>query len=150
MPVVVFICLMHTFFCGIVCGLENADFVFLMDGSGSIIDREFGQLKLFITRVIDYLKIGEGETHVGLIEYSTFASVQLRLTTSYEKDIIKRRVSDVVHTRGLTRLDEALKYAAEDVFTVQNGMRPLARKVRFMKSCMTPPLESIVHFSLAE
>ena len=114
----------------LVCGQENADYAFLVDASGSILPEEFLKLKQFIKGVVDYLFIGPALTHVGLIEYSISAKMQFSFTTSYDKEEIKRLVDGVPHTAGITRIDLALKVAAEDLFTPAGGMRPNSRKVK--------------------
>lgn len=112
-----------------VCGQERADYAFVIDGSGSIHPRDFTKLKKFVKDVVEYLLIGPEETHVGLIEYSTTASLQLPFNELYDSDSIKRRVDRVEHKRGLTRIDLALRVASEQLFTTQGGMRSNARKV---------------------
>ena len=111
------------------CGQFNADYAFLMDTSGSIKDHEFVILQDFIKQVIDYLQIGPNLTHVGVIEYSTRASLQLNFSTSYDKEEIKTLVDSVDLTTGITRIDLALKVAAEELFTPAGGMRGSSRKV---------------------
>ena len=117
-----------------VCGQDNADYAFLMDASGSILPSEFQILKDFIKRVIDFLQIGPALTHVGVIEYSRGANMELSFSTSYDKEEIKKLVDAVPHTAGITRIDLALKVASEQLFTPQGGMRENARKVNVGQS----------------
>ena len=100
-----------------------------MDASGSILDEEFVKLKQFINGVVDYLSIGPALTHVGVIEYSKSANMELSFNTSFDKEEIKRLVNNVTHTAGITRIDLALKVASEELFTPAGGMRPTSRKV---------------------
>jgi hypothetical protein len=100
-----------------------------MDASGSIRLREFDLLKRFIKEIIEFLQIGPTLTHIGLIEYSTKATLQLKFDDTYDKKEVQQRVDIVPHTRGLTRIDLALKIASEQLFTPQGGMRPNSRKV---------------------
>ena len=111
------------------CGQENADYAFLVDASGSILSEEFLKLKQFIKGVVDYLKIGENFTHVGLIEYSHSAKVQFNFTRSFDKEEIKRFVDGIPHTAGITRIDLALNVYFKKLLTPEEGMRPLSRKV---------------------
>ena len=113
----------------LVCGQFSADYAFLMDASGSILPPEFDILKQFVKQVIDFLQIGQEKTHVGVIEYSRGASLQLNFTRSFNKTEIKKLVDDVPHTAGITRIDLALKIASEELFTAQGGMRDDSRKV---------------------
>ena len=101
-----------------------------MDASGSILPPEFDILKTFVQRVIDFLQIGPDQTHVGVIEYSRGATLQLNFSRSYDKGEIKSLVEQVPHTAGITRIDLALKAASELLFTHQEGMRDGSRKVK--------------------
>ena len=114
------------------CGPEGAlaDYAFLMDASGSILPSEFDILKTFVKRVIDFLQIGPNQTHVGVIEYSRGASLQLNFSRSYDKREIKSFVEQVPHTAGITRIDLALRVGSEQLFTPQEGMRDDSRKVK--------------------
>lgn len=113
------------------CGPEDAlaDYAFLIDASGSMLPSEFDILKTFVKRVIDFLQIGPNQTHVGVIEYSKGASLQLNFSRSFDKREIKSFVEQVPHTAGITRIDLALKVASEQLFTLQEGMRDGSRKV---------------------
>ena len=112
------------------CGQLNADYAFLVDSSGSILEEEYRILKSFVTQVIDLLLIGENLTRVGLIEYSSTASLQFNFTQSFDKQEIKKTVEDLPQSFGLTRIDLALKIASQQLFTPEGGMRSLSRKVK--------------------
>ena len=118
------------------CGPKDAiaDYAFLIDASSSILPSEFDILKTFVKRVIDFLQIGPNQTHVGVIEYSKGASLQLNFSRSYDKREIKSFVEQVPQTAGITRIDLALKVASEQLFTLQEGMRDDSRKVKL--SCI--------------
>ena len=118
------------FICIQVCGQLNADYAFLVDTSGSILEEEYRILQRFVTQVIDFLLIGENLTHVGLIEYSSGASLQFNFIQSFDKQEIKKSVENVPQTGGLTRIDLALKIASQQLFTQEGGMRSLSRKVK--------------------
>lgn len=101
-----------------------------MDASGSIRRREFSLLKTFIKNIVEFLQVGPTFTHVGVIEYSSSATLQLKFDDTYNKEEIQQRVDLVPHTRGLTRIDLALKVASEQLFTSAGGMRTNSRKVK--------------------
>lgn len=112
------------------CGQLNADYAFLVDTSGSILEEEYLILKSFVTQVIDFLLIGENLTHVGLIEYSSQASLEFDFKKSFDKQEIKKSVENLPQSFGRTRIDLALKVASEQLFTQEGGMRSLARQVK--------------------
>lgn len=101
-----------------------------MDASGSIRRREFQQLKNFINSIVEFLQVGPTLTHIGVIEYSSSASLRLKFDDTYNKEEIQKRVDLIPHTRGLTRIDLALRVASEQLFTPAGGMRPNSRKVK--------------------
>lgn len=126
-----------------VCGQENADYAFLMDASRSILPDEFQLLKNYVKDVIDYLSIGPALTHVGVIEYSKSAKMELAFDKSYDKEEIKRIVDKVPHTKGITRIDLALQVASQELFTAAiGGMRNSSRKVKCLltltRDCFYP------------
>lgn len=113
------------------CGQENADYAFLMDASRSILPDEFQLVKNYVKDVIDYLSIGPALTHVGVIEYSKSAKMELAFDKSYDREEIKRIVDKVPHTKGITRIDLALQVASQELFTAAiGGMRNTSRKVK--------------------
>lgn len=130
------------------CGQASADYAFLMDASGSILPPEFDILKQFVKQVIDFLQIGPDKTHVGVIEYSRGASLQLNFTRSFNKTEIKELVDGVPHTAGITRIDLALKIASEELFTTQGGMRDDSRKVLYRVSQKVVALISKLYFDI--
>lgn len=122
----------------LVCGQENADYVFVADASGSILPEEFAKVKQFIKGVVDYLSIGPDLTHVAVIGYSSRAEVELKLTDSYDKEEIKSLIEDELHhTAGVTRIDLALELLSDQVYTPEAGMRVGSRKVKYVK-CQLP------------
>ena len=121
------------------CGQLNADYAFAMDTSGSILESEFKIMKDFINQVIDFLLIGPNLTHVGLIDYSSGASLQFDFLQSFEKEEIKSSVEAVLQTFGLTRIDLALKVASEELFTSKGGMRDTSRKVKRVSISVVKP-----------
>ena len=102
-----------------------------MDASRSILPDEFQLVKEYVKDVIEYLSIGPALTHVGVIEYSKSAKMELAFDKSYDREEIKRIVDKVPHTKGITRIDLALQVASQELFTAAiGGMRNSSRKVK--------------------
>ncbi|KAK3745091.1 hypothetical protein QZH41_004387 [Actinostola sp. cb2023] len=113
----------------IVCGQDASDYAFLIDSSGSIRRHEFKLLQSFIKDTIEFLHVSRLKTHIGLIEYSSKAKLWLKFDDTYDKKLVQQKVDQIIHTRGLTRIDLALKIASEQLFVSAGGMRRYSRKV---------------------
>ena len=89
----------------------------------------FYQEKTFVRNTIARFGISRTGTHAAVIVYSTSAHVAISLTqyTSYSRfyDAVQR----IPYTRGVTRIDLALKVAAEQVFSDDGGVRSNVPKI---------------------
>ena len=80
--------------------------------------------------MIDFYKISETETHVGVVEFSNKAKVILPLNQIFDAGSIKDEVQRMSPSGGKgTVTDEALRKSADNVFDVKSGGRPGASKV---------------------
>ena len=106
------------------------DLVFALDGSQSIGEKGFKNIKDFVVTMIDNYNISKRDTHVGIIEFSNQANVIIPLNKLFERTSIQDQVQRVVPSGGQeTVTDEALRKSADDVFDVTSGGRPGATKV---------------------
>ena len=84
-------------------------------------------------KAVDKFDISETGTRVALVEYSTFASVQLTFSDLTNAQLnaanVKRKIQGIPQTRGYTYINRALKLANTKIFTEANGMRKDAIKV---------------------
>ena len=79
--------------------------------------------------MVNYLKIAEDATHVGVVKFSTDATVEINLKDSFNKKEITEKVRSVAHDGGVTRIDLGIKQAMEKVFTSAGGQREDTAKV---------------------
>lgn len=106
------------------------DLVFALDGSSSLAISEFEKLKEFVIKSLSSYSISRENTHVGVIEYSDEVSVKLPLHQYFTIQELKSAISEIEPSSGRGVVtDEALKTAAEEVFSVTSGGRPGAAKV---------------------
>jgi collagen type VI alpha len=104
--------------------------VFALDGSESIDEKGFKNIKDLVAIMVDNYNISKSETHVGVIEFSNQANVILQLNKLFEPTSIKDQVQRIVPSRGKeTVTDEALRKSADELFDVKSGGRPGALKV---------------------
>ena len=112
-------------FCS-VCAVP-VDLGFLIDASGSIGAVNFQKILQFVAKIVDAFDIQENGTHVGVIYYSTTASVQFDFNKfkndELNRENIVKEINKISVTEGQTRIDLALKLAKERLFSAQGGMR---------------------------
>lgn len=87
------------------------------------------QEKNFVSNTVARFGISRSGTHAAVIVYSTSAHVAISLTqyTSYPR--FYYAVQRIPYTRGVTRIDLALKVAAEQVFSEDGGVRSNVPKI---------------------
>ena len=105
------------------------DIVFAIDASGSVGRWGYYKEKDFVRRVVGQFGISRTGTHVAVIVYSTRARVVIPFPryNSYRRFYFA--VGRLPYYRGVTRIDLALKAAAEDVFLPEGGSRSNVPKI---------------------
>ena len=59
--------------------MQQADIVFLVDGSGSIGAANFAKLENFVKGIVGKLDVGANKVHVGLMQFSNYPSKEFPL-----------------------------------------------------------------------
>ena len=99
------------------------DFAFILDGSGSISSSNWVLIKDFVKRVIDAFEVHEKGTHFAFLEYSTEPKVYLRFNDFTGAQLngvnVKRKVEEILQSKGKTFIDKALILANQEIFTVE-------------------------------
>ncbi|KAM9723783.1 LOW QUALITY PROTEIN: collagen alpha-6(VI) chain-like [Menidia menidia] len=98
---------------------DEADIYFLIDDSGSIGNSDFRDMQAFILEFLSTFLIGQNHVRVGLVKYSTAATLEFDLTQHRTAEDAKRAVMGVVHRGGGTNTGRALAF-----------MGPLFREAR--------------------
>ena len=106
------------------------DLVFAIDGSDSLLPEQFEHLKQLAKNMIDLYSISEKATHVGVLEYSDKAVVEIKLNDFYKSWELKQAIDRIKSSnkKGVVT-DEVLRKAADKIFNSENGARPGAAKV---------------------
>ena len=105
------------------------DITFAVDASSSVGEWGYSKEKDFVRNVVRQFGISRSGTHVAVIVYSTKASVQIPLTRHFSYPSFFYAVGRLPYTRGVTRIDLALKTAAEEVFVEDGGSRSNVPKI---------------------
>lgn len=112
----------------------SVDFAFILDGSGSISKKNWGRIKEFVKRIVDAFDVSPDGTHFALLEYSTDPKVYLRFNDFADAQLngvnVKRKVEEILQSKGKTFIDKALELANQEIFTTEGGMRPDVKQVR--------------------
>ncbi|KAK3733561.1 hypothetical protein QZH41_004252 [Actinostola sp. cb2023] len=99
-----------------------------MDSSGSMTTIQYLQQKRFIQHLTRKFKIARDGTRVGIIVYSTRASIAISLKSYFTWRGFARAVSRIRFERGDTRIDLALK-SAREIFKTSRGSREGVPKI---------------------
>lgn len=97
----------------------------LLDGSKSLGDEGFKELKKFVKKTIDSYDVSAQGTHIAVVEFSDKATVKIPLIKSFKPDVIKDLVDKISPSNGDKRnVDLALDVAKTHVLSPQGGARP--------------------------
>ena len=85
-----------------------------MDASGSIGPENFQKAKDFLWEVIDSMVLGENDTHVSLVRYSTSSSTIFK--DLYDNNTVKAEIESMGYTTGSTYTGAAINYALDYIY----------------------------------
>ena len=110
---------------------QNAlDLAFLLDGSDSLTPSQFESIKKFVAMVIDQHTISPTQTRVAVMEYSSKPTLWISLQDYNDREPLKEALSLLRPSRGSdVATDEALRMAADKIFSPESGSRPGMPKV---------------------
>ena len=86
-------------------------------------------------RIIDHFEVSPDVSQVALLEYSDEPKVYLKFNDLIGAQLngvnVKRKVEEILQSKGKTFIDKALNLANQEIFTEESGMRPGVKKVSF-------------------
>ncbi|XP_066889908.1 collagen alpha-5(VI) chain [Kogia breviceps] len=89
---------------------KEADLYFLIDGSSSIPNKYFEQIKEFMLAVIEMFSIGPDKVRVGAVQYSHLQEVEFDIN-DYPNDVtLRKAVSNIKQIKGRTLTGAALDF----------------------------------------
>ncbi|KAM4580679.1 collagen alpha-6(VI) chain-like isoform 1-T2 [Odontesthes bonariensis] len=89
---------------------DEADIYFLIDDSGSIGNLDFKDMQMFITEFLDTFRIGLNHVRIGLVKYSTSATLEFDLKKHSNVETMKIAVNRMRHLGGGTNTGLALSF----------------------------------------
>ncbi|XP_078508319.1 matrilin-4 isoform X3 [Lissotriton helveticus] len=111
------------------CKTGPMDLVFIIDSSRSVRPFEFETMRKFMIDIIHILDIGPNATRVGVVQYSSQVKNEFSLNSFYKKSEMEKAINDIVPLAQGTMTGLAIQYAMNFAFTVQEGARPLVKKI---------------------
>ncbi|CAI5661505.1 unnamed protein product [Oreochromis niloticus] len=117
-------------FCGVaaqtVRECENVtvgDIVFLVDGSSSIDDKSFQDIRTFLRNTIQSFEIDPDKVQIGLVQYSDDPYPEFQLTDHRDKNSLLAAVENLTHRGGGTETGKAIDFLRTEYFTKEAGSR---------------------------
>ncbi|XP_038178664.1 collagen alpha-5(VI) chain [Arvicola amphibius] len=104
------------------CNLQEADVIFLCDGSDMVSDSEFVTMTTFLSDLIDNFDIQSQRMKIGMAQYGSRYQEIIELESSLNKTQWKSRIQAVAKSQGFPRIDFALKHVS-DMFHPSVGGR---------------------------
>ncbi|KAA0710357.1 Cartilage matrix protein [Triplophysa tibetana] len=105
------------------CNTKPTDLVFLVDSSRSVRPSEFEQVKVFLTKVIDSLNVGQDATRVGVVNYASRVKNEISLKTHKTKAGLVKAVSKIEPLSSGTMTGLAIQFAINVAFSEAEGAR---------------------------
>ena len=100
------------------------DLAFVLDGSDSLTRAQFENIKKLVSSTLDRYTIAPEETQVAVIEYSDRPSLPISLNDHNNRDTLQDALDNIQPSRGKgAATDDALKFAADQVFSPERGSR---------------------------
>ncbi|XP_034722034.1 collagen alpha-4(VI) chain-like, partial [Etheostoma cragini] len=100
-----------------------ADIVFLVDGSSSIGDTNFQEIKVFLRSVISGLDIGADKVRIGVAQYSDEPYQEFLLKDHMDKNSLLAAVDAFPYRQGGTETGKAIDFLQQQYFTEAAGSR---------------------------
>ena len=74
---------------------------------------------------MDFFKIGEDDTRIGIVTFSNYGVARMKLNQIYDEVRLKDATNDYIwYGGGRTNTKEGLRIMREELFTEENGDRP--------------------------
>ncbi|TRZ01129.1 hypothetical protein DNTS_007854 [Danionella cerebrum] len=108
------------------CKTKPADVVFIIDSSRSVRPSEFEQVKVFMTKVIEGLTVGQDAIRVGVVNYASRVKNEVSLKSHKTKAALVKAVSKIEPLSTGTMTGLAIQFALNVAFSEAEGGRKSA------------------------
>jgi len=100
------------------------DFIFVIDSSSSIKDKNFNYVREYIIGLIKNLPIGENKTRVGIITFNEDPIFRIKPNDYYSKADLLEAVANIPYEGKGTKTAKALDFTVDNAFLESVGDRP--------------------------
>ncbi|XP_029361069.1 collagen alpha-6(VI) chain-like isoform X1 [Echeneis naucrates] len=104
---------------------ERADIIFLVDGSTSISQTDFGSMQIFMKSFVEKATVGKDQTRFGVILYATTPASYFVLKDFESKRDVLTAISNITAPAGDTYTSAALKFSSQYFGAVHGGRKAL-------------------------
>ncbi|KAM4031650.1 matrilin-4 isoform 2-T2 [Anomaloglossus baeobatrachus] len=111
------------------CKTGPMDLVFIIDSSRSVRPFEFENMRKFMIDMVNSLEIGPTHTRVGVVQYSSQVQNVYSLKSYFTKAEMHKAINDIIPLAQGTMTGLAIQYAMNVAFTVEEGARPLSKRI---------------------
>ncbi|XP_075684715.1 collagen alpha-6(VI) chain-like [Rhinoderma darwinii] len=99
---------------------ELADIYLLIDGSGSITNVDFSEMKTFLADLIDMFDIGPQKVRVATVQYSDSSQREIDIGNNYNKIQLKMQIKNMWQLGGGTKTGAAINVTRELIVDPKN------------------------------
>lgn len=92
-----------------VCNVQEADVIFFCDGSDMVSDSDFVTMTTFLSDLIDNFDIQSQRMKIGMAQFGSRYQEIIELQNSLTKTEWKSRIQSISKSKGLPRIDLALR-----------------------------------------
>ncbi|XP_053400754.1 collagen alpha-1(XII) chain-like [Mercenaria mercenaria] len=92
------------------CPFKPVDIIFVLDGSGSEGQKNFDKQLDFVSNITEQFEIGENDTRVALVTFSTAVHNEFDLNRYYNKTVLLSHIAKARYYNGETNTHLALQY----------------------------------------
>ncbi|KAG8442860.1 hypothetical protein GDO86_011609, partial [Hymenochirus boettgeri] len=105
------------------CKTEQADLLFLIDGSTTTSQKTFKEIKSFMVSVVDDFNIGSETVHVSVSQYSSSYSREIYFKQFSKKMDLNNKIENIQQLQGEKFIGAALTFTKDTVFVPSKDCR---------------------------
>uniref|UniRef100_A0A8D3BPT1 Integrin, alpha M (complement component 3 receptor 3 subunit) n=1 Tax=Scophthalmus maximus TaxID=52904 RepID=A0A8D3BPT1_SCOMX len=107
--------------------VTEADIAFLLDGSGSVIKRDFTIMKNFVKKMVRPF-VGK-DTQFAVVQFSRLTKVHYYFNNFFSSGRWESNIDGIIQEEETTYTASAIEYVVQNVFTSARGSRPNVKKI---------------------
>eukprot|EP00079_Xenopus_tropicalis_P036591 XP_017950362.1 PREDICTED: collagen alpha-6(VI) chain [Xenopus tropicalis] len=105
------------------CKVEQADLLFLIDGSSNTSEETFREIKNFVVSVMDDFNVGPVNVHIAVSQYSESCIREINFDYSTERGTLKNEIINIRKTKGRRHIGAALDFTKSTVYSPSSDNR---------------------------